>query len=200
MVRIVPKTFDVGLKHIREIEMENIMRGFKEPKILDLKIGHTHVCRDELKRQGYGFFARTIRKIWAKIKNWYTGANIRGWRICGGTGVKGNKLTRGTNSENELKNFFKRYDIAAKQIDYLREEILKIKNVVKKSDYAFVDSSILVVIDKKKINVKLIDFAYAIKSSEAEQECIKHRKSFDIGIDNLITEISKLSTTHSKKI
>lgn len=201
---VIPKTFDsLGLKE-NVIEMENIKFGLDNPKMMDIKIGTETMCKNELKRQGDNWLVRNIRKNYSIVKDYLSGSSTRGWRVTGGTRIKGNDISNGRNSMTYLRDFLGGKKISKEMTDKLYQKLLQIRTASKKGDYAFVDSSILIAANQKDVRATIIDFAFAFNKKQDtslnNKTFNKYHSKFQQGLDSLISEVEKIkNSTNSKK-
>lgn len=148
---IIPKTFDLPANNGYDILMENCKYGLTNPITMDVKIGRRTMCQQEMKRQGDSLLVRSVRKTFAKAKDFFSGSSHRGYRVVGGKGLSKHELINSNNSENILKSLIKNKRFNQEVIESLYQQLVAIKKATKNSDYAFVDSSIFIAIDEKKL-------------------------------------------------
>ncbi|MFF7581163.1 inositol polyphosphate kinase family protein [Streptomyces sp. NPDC008061] len=174
-----------------DVFIENIASDFQEPVLLDIKIGESTASRSELLRH-LGKMEAWQKKTKMKVADTVSGSSARGWRIASGSGIYRNLAQIGKNPINQLQDFIGFSESVASQIEKALREV---RDVVARSDYAFVGSSVLVAVDRAgndiqgSARVKLIDFAHAFTSEDlGTEQSQKYQIQFLKGIDNLIVE------------
>ncbi|WP_329295671.1 inositol polyphosphate kinase family protein [Streptomyces sp. NBC_01455] len=181
-----------------DIFIENIAANFEKPSLLDIKIGESTASRSELLRH------LTAREAWLKKRRMKfadraSGSSSRGWRVVGGTEIRGHRVQIGKNSRSHLQEFIESNSDAGADI---ARGLRAVRTAVVESSYAFIASSVLIAVDlgagsvERAAKVKLIDFAHAFAFEELGiDQHQKYRVQFLKGIDNLISNVEQIASS-----
>jgi Inositol polyphosphate kinase len=191
-----PPTTDVP--DVPKIFIENMTHGMNDAHVLDIKIGGRTASRHELQRY-LGDWSARVKKTKLKFADAITGSSSRDYRVVGGTGLQGNRVQIGRQSEALVRRYVEEGSIEGLAA-LLRDRVREIGTAVQESGYALIAASVLTAVDhrpddvSRAVGVKLIDFAHAFTVDDlgAEQHA-KYMANFQEGIKSLADELNEVA-------
>lgn len=179
---VIPKVYSI-LEKEKRVELENITYGMKKPMVIDIKIG-THYFTGQKESSVKGFLKSINAKVLTEYNDIIYGARKMGWKVQGCSWL--NRLDRkGIHSKDNLNDFITKSKIGNEQIRSICTQLRNISNVIEKSSYGFIRSSIIIAADYNVDPiVKLIDFSNAFKfTSELEKQKSPYSKGSIKGVE-----------------
>jgi hypothetical protein len=189
--RIIPKCYAVDEKK-GTVTLENLTFKMKNPEVIDIKIG-THSFSG-IKKPGLdGVKEAVIRSIKWNFRDIKQGLRERGWKVQGGSWIKGKtKPQISEHSYEYIEDFVNRNNLSKEQLLNISNKLKEIGETIQSSNYGIINASIMIAVDgEAEPRVKFIDFAHVIEFKNEFQKQISHHNKGPVKGAFALSEIFK---------
>lgn len=172
--KIIPKCFEVNEKE-GTVTLENLTYNMKNPSVIDIKIG-THSFSGIKKPGLIGIKEAIVRGIKWNYRDIKQGLRERGWKVQGGSWIKGKtKPEISEHSHEYIDDFIKRNNLSKEQLQNISDKLKEIGQIMKDSNYGITNASIMIAVDDNtEPRVKYIDFAHVIEFKNQLHKKLSH--------------------------